>query len=161
MSQRFRWGHVNINVSDLDASIGFYAKLGFEVMMPSIPYLNVEAGHWKAVTPAAAQALGIPGDFQARGCILQLGKGFPKLDLTEFSKTQAREPLHNTDRGIVRLCLASSDLQADHQYLVDAGVTFRSAPTACEQRMADVAVCVDPDGTLIELIQIHAHRWRS
>ena len=28
-SARLRWGHININVSDLDASINFYEKLGF------------------------------------------------------------------------------------------------------------------------------------
>jgi catechol-2,3-dioxygenase len=28
------WGHININVSDLDASIEFYEKLGFEFLSP-------------------------------------------------------------------------------------------------------------------------------
>ena len=45
MSQRFGWGHININVSDLDASVGFYEKLGFEVFIPGIPYLNLSIDH--------------------------------------------------------------------------------------------------------------------
>jgi len=27
--------------------------------------------------------------------------------------------------------------------------------------LADVAVCVDPDGTMIELIQVHLHKWSA
>jgi len=26
--------------------------------------------------------------------------------------------------------------------------------------MAEIAVCIDPDGTLIELIQVHFDKWR-
>ena len=43
MGQRFRWGHININVADLDLSISFYEELGFEIFMPGIPYLGLEA----------------------------------------------------------------------------------------------------------------------
>ena len=35
------WGHININVSNLDASIEFYEKIGFEVFLPVIPYLEL------------------------------------------------------------------------------------------------------------------------
>ena len=28
------WGHININVSDLDTSIAFYEKLGFSLLIP-------------------------------------------------------------------------------------------------------------------------------
>ena len=38
---KFTWGHININVSNLERSIEFYEKLGFEVFMPEIPYLGL------------------------------------------------------------------------------------------------------------------------
>jgi len=159
MSQRFRWGHINVNVADLDVSIGFYEKLGFEVLMHSIPYLDLQAEKASLMPQNTAQALGIPSQAAGRACIMQLGKGLPKLDLTELSVAQPRGPLENTDRGLVRLCLASEDLQADFQYLHGEGVEFLSPPTQCHQRLADVAVCKDPDGTLIELLQVYFDRW--
>lgn len=35
------WGHINVNVSNLNASIEFYEKLGFEAFIPAIPYLGL------------------------------------------------------------------------------------------------------------------------
>ena len=49
MSQRFRWGHININVANLDLSTSFYEKLGFELFRPDIPYLSLEAKEARAM----------------------------------------------------------------------------------------------------------------
>ncbi|MEL0047471.1 MAG: VOC family protein [Gammaproteobacteria bacterium] len=159
MNQRLRWGHININVVDLDASIAFYEKLGFQVMMPGIPYLDLQAAQANTLPESPSQALDVPSQTTGRACIMQLGKGLPKLDLTEFSGLAQRAPLQNTDLGLVRLCLASEDLHGDFQRLQDEGVEFLSAPVQCHQRLADVAVCKDPDGTLIELLQVYLERW--
>jgi catechol 2,3-dioxygenase-like lactoylglutathione lyase family enzyme len=159
MGQRFRWGHININVADLDLSISFYEELGFEIFMPGIPYLGLEAKEFKEIPTPMVQALGVPFGTKGRSCIMQLDKGLPKLDLTEFSAPEARLPLRNQDTGIVRLCLASKDLQADYQQLAAKGVEFLAPPSSCAERMAEIAVCKDPDGTLIELLQVHLDRW--
>ena len=159
MEQRFRWGHININVRDLDVSIRFYQKLGFEPFIFGIPYLDLTAEHENPVPPASAKALGIPAGTRGRACILQLESGFPKIDLTAFANLDQREPLHNKDRGLVRFCLISRDLVADYAQLNDAGVEFLCPPQSCHQRMAEIATCVDPDGTLIELLQLHRDRW--
>ena len=159
MSQRFGWGHINVNVRDLDVSIRFYEKLGFEVFIPGIPYLGLNAERESLVHAEAAEALGIPQGTAGRACIMQLDNGFPKLDLTEYADSDQRSPLENQDFGLVRICLASQDLAADYQHLMATGVEFISAPTTCHQRMADIAICRDPDGTLIELIQIYPQRW--
>jgi len=159
MSQRFGWGHININVSDLNASISFYRKLGFEQFIPGIPYLNLVTETQNALPVEASKALGIPTDTSARACIMQLDRGFPKIDLTELADVEQREPLQNQDRGLVRLCLVSQDLAADYDYLSGQGVEFLSPPQTCHRRMADVATCVDPDGTLIELLQVYLDRW--
>ena len=59
-STKFGWGHININVRDLDQSIAFYEKLGFTVFLPGIPYLGLsrESGQSDLPDPCAI-ALGI------------------------------------------------------------------------------------------------------
>ena len=159
MSQRFRWGHININVANLDLSTSFYEKLGFELFRPDIPYLGLEAKESIAMPEKSEQALAIPQGTKGIACIMQLGKGLPKLDLTEFSSSDPRIPLRNQDRGIVRLCLATEDLNEEYRRLAANGVEFLTPPYECSERMAEVAVCRDPDGTLIELLQVHLDRW--
>lgn len=159
MSQRFGWGHININVSDLDASISFYQKLGFEVFIPGIPYLGLNTAQQNTMPPTTAQALGLPAGIKGRACIMQLDNGFPKIDLTELDSSEPRQALQNVDHGLVRICLVSQDLAADYEHLQSQGVEFLSPPQECPQRMADVATCSDPDGTLIELLQVYLERW--
>ena len=72
---------------------------------------------------------------------------------------RGHDPLRNQDLGIVRLCLVSEDVHADYRRLVAQGVEFLGPPSECTQRMADVAICKDPDGALIELIQVYRDRW--
>jgi len=105
--------------------------------------------------------LGLPDGVSARACIMQLGKGFPKLDLIEFSEPAPPGKSANSDLGIVRLCLATDDLQQHYHSLTTQGVNFISAPQPGKDGLADVAVCVDPDGTMIELIQVHLHKWSA
>jgi len=92
---------------------------------------------------------------------MQLDNGFPKLDLTELDVENPNRPLANTDLGIVRLCLVSRDLKGDYARLKEQEVKFLSAPQACKDGLADIAICVDPDGTLIELLQVYLEKWPS
>jgi len=163
---QFAWGHININVSDLDRSIEFYEKLGFEMFIPAIPYLGLTAESGSTAMPeASARALGLAAETRGRACIMQLDDGFPKIDLTEFVETVSGEtpsgPLTNADLGVVRLCLVSRNLREDHARLTGAGVAFISEPQPAKDGLADVATCIDPDGTLIELIQVYLEKWPS
>lgn len=156
------WGHININVSDLDRAVDFYGKLGFELFMPAIPYLALDMTRpGKPLPDEAAHALGVAPGTIGRACIMQLGNGFPKIDLTELSSDKSRAPLSNSDLGLARICLGSQDLSADVARLKAAGVEFLSGPTPGHKGLADIAVCKDPDGTLIELIQIYPERWQA
>ena len=159
MSNRLRWGHININVASLDVAVAFYQKLGFVVFIPGIPYLNLRTDREAAIPAQTARALGLPEDTKGRAGRRQVHDGSPKLDLTELPEAAQRAPLGNGDRGLVRSCLASQDLQADYVHLSSFGVEFLSPPVTCASRMAEVALCQDPDGTLIELLQVHLERW--
>ena len=159
MAAKFGWGHININVSDLETAVAFYRKLGFEPFLPAIPYLNLDSDNTKSMDDETAEALGLPAGASGRACIMQLDDGFPKIDLTEFEDTDQESPPQNKDLGLVRLCLVSGDLARDYAALSEAGVRFLSPPRTCHQRMAEVATCVDPDGTLIELLEVHLENW--
>lgn len=160
------WGHINVNVRDLVRSVAFYELLGFEVYRDGIPYLGLAADAAAALPDACATALGLPAGATGRACIMQLGPGYPKLDLTEFDASsfdgaEPRAPLGNADRGVVRLCLGTRDLAATHAHLSGQSVPFLSLPQTGAGGLADIALCTDPDGTLIELIQIHRDKWPS
>lgn len=152
------WGHININVTDLDRSVAFYEKLGFEMFLPGIPYLGLSE-EMNEIDPSCAAALGVPAGTSARACIMQLGQGFPKIDLIQLADPGGARPLTNRDTGIVRLCLSSRDLMGDHSRLSAAGVPFLSAPGTDSRGFAQIAVCSDPDGALIELIEIDRAKW--
>ena len=156
------WGHININVSNLDASIEFYEKLGFEVFMSAIPYLGLVADSAsRSVDSGGSTALGLPNNLSGRACIMQLGNGFPKLDLTQYDDLAQSKPLDNADLGLVRMCLGSSNLASDYENLVRLNVDFISPPQTTRGGLAEMAICMDPDGTLIELIQLHLDKWSA
>ena len=158
---RFSWGHININVRDLDRSIAFYRKFGFDVFIPGIPYLALQNGQAQAMPSDASAALGVKDGVRGRACIMQLDDGFPKLDLTEFSDLEQRDPLSNSDVGVVRICLVTEDLRGEVERLKADGVEFISDVKAGHGELGDIAVCKDPDGTLIELLQVYLERWRE
>jgi catechol 2,3-dioxygenase-like lactoylglutathione lyase family enzyme len=156
------WGHININVRNLERSVAFYQTLGFDVFLAGIPYLSLTTDAEPRQMPdAGARALGLPEGSRARACIMQLRDGFPKIDLTELTGASPRPPLGNADLGLVRFCLASRDLQDDYARLRRAGVEFVSPPQPASDGLADMATCVDPDGTLIELLQVYPERWAA
>lgn len=158
---KLSWGHINVNVTNLEDSIAFYERLGFSLMMPAIPYLNLNQIEAQTLNSEAAVALDLPFETTGRACIMQLDGGFPKLDLTEWAATEEMiaDPLLNQDTGIVRICLASLNLAEDYAELLAAGVRFFSEPKPTEDGKADIAICMDPDGVLIEMIQIYPEKW--
>lgn len=156
---KLSWGHININVSDLDASIAFYEKLGFSLLIPGVPYLGIGKSSYAEVPLKQGKALNLPTATTARACIMHLNGGFPKIDLTEFAKESPQTAAVNDDLGIVRICLGSQNLAEDYEMLKNNGVEFLSAPTEGVGGLADIAICRDPDGIMIELIELHPEKW--
>ena len=65
---QFTWGHVNVNVCNLERSIALYEKLGFESYRPGIPYLDLTDGAGTAeISDSCAHALGLAVETRARG----------------------------------------------------------------------------------------------
>jgi len=156
VKKKLRWGHINVNVSNLDSSIEFYEKLGFEIYKPSIPYIGLTLDPTSnSMDKGSRTALGLPKETSGRACIMQLDNGYPKLDLTQLDDMPQTIPLSNADLGLVRICLASVNLEADYNNLKKLDVEFISPPQTAKDGRAEIAICVDPDGTLIELIQVH------
>ena len=156
VKKKLRWGHINVNVSNLDSSIEFYEKLGFEIYKPSIPYIGLTVDPTSnSMDKGSRTALGLPKETSGRACIMQLDNGYPKLDLTQLDDMPQSIPLSNADLGLVRICLASVNLEADYNNLKKLDVEFISPPQTAKDGRAEIAICVDPDGTLIELIQVH------
>ena len=156
VKKKLRWGHINVNVSNLDSSIEFYEKLGFEIYKPSIPYIGLTADpKSNSMDKGSRTALGLPEETSGRACIMQLDNGYPKLDLTKLDDMPQTIPLSNADLGLVRICLASVNLEADYNNLKKLDVEFISPPQPAKDGRAEIAICVDPDGTLVELIQVH------
>ena len=156
VKKKLRWGDINVNVSNLDSSIEFYERLGFEIYKPSIPYIGLTLDPTSnSMDKGSRTALGLPKETSGRACIMQLDNGYPKLDLTQLDDMPQSIPLSNADLGLVRICLASVNLEADYNNLKKLDVEFISPPQTAKDGRADIAICVDPDGTLIELIQVH------
>ncbi len=161
---KLSWGHININVQNLDQSIEFYTKLGFEIFIPGVPYFNLRSGSEKQkLENQATEALGINHSARGRACIMQLNNGFPKIDLTEFSGLEQRNPLSNSDLGIVRICLITKNIKRSVEALKLEGVEFISEPRLVGHGgLGEVAICKDLDGALIELLQVRSiHLWAS
>jgi len=151
------WGHINLDVRSLEASIVFYEVLGFRMFLPGIPYLGIQRQGEPAEIPAeCAAALGLPSGTRANGCILGLPGGFPMLDLTQYKRAEAKP---QGTFGWSRVCLASRDLAADYERLRHRGVAFVTEPRSDPEGLAKIAICLDPDGNRIELIEIAAEKW--
>ena len=83
------------------------------------------------------------------------------LDLTAYEGGDSIVPAKGGSAGWERICLASRDLGADVARLREGGVEFLSEPAADPDGLARIAVCLDPDGHRIELIQIAFERWAA
>jgi len=142
--------HVNVNCSDYERSRAFYERLGFQVIW-EVPETN---------TSEVAAAVGMP-PYRVRGALMALrGASGPAtlIDLLEWREPRDDAPPypHLYHRGLARIALTTSDLDADVAELEAAGVEMLSAPARLETADAGTSrfVCFkDPDGTMLELVE--------
>ncbi len=136
----------NINCSDFEQSRVFYEMLGFKSVMDF-----EEEG-----TPEIAAALGMPS-YQVIGSFMKLRYG-PAINLMEWTEPyDSSSPYpHLNHLGIARIALLTTNLDAAVSRLSDQGVEFFSEPATPDGPLGFMRiVCFkDPDGTVIELVQI-------
>ncbi len=144
--------HAQINVSDLDRSIAFYEKLGFEVISKGIikdpqifASLGLEAGR------LAGAFLRIPG---------RSTKVTPMLDMIQFLDPEpVGSPYPSLNHlGINRLCFQVDDLEAAKEALIARGVELvgpvGEIVTKPNGLRSKVLCFRDPDGTVLEYAQV-------
>ena len=137
--------HVAISTADAERMLGFYRDLlGFEVR-----YDN----SWPRGTRVADRITGLP-DSSARQILLAHGNLY--LELFEYASPQPRhsDPHRPVcDHGITHLCLDVDDLDAEYARLLDAGVTFHSAPQDLGAGVRTV-YGRDPEGNVVEFQEL-------
>lgn len=139
--------HVNVNVTNLDASISFYKRLGFRLGKSGD--LN---------SPGLARAFGT-GSGRVRWAHVHLGDGaeMTKIDLVEWRDgpkvAPPRKPLD--EPGLARFSLLVDDIDEEYERLRKDGIQFLAPPDKAETQYGDFRLCVavDPDGTNVQLIQ--------
>ncbi len=132
MSDNTKFQHVAVSVSDIDASLHFYRDiLGFP-HQGRLHYRNER---------------GLVIDF------LEIGPGV-LLELFSFSVPTKPSTTSSNDlqRGLRHIGFVVEDTDAAYQALLDKGVTFRMEPFDAHGGVR-IVFFVDPDGTLLELVQ--------
>lgn len=64
------------------------------------------------------------------------------------------EPMNSCDVGCNHIALQVEDIGAMYETLVSAGVRFHAPPTISSDGSAKVTYCRDPEGVIVELVEI-------
>ena len=142
--------HTVVNVSDLDRSIAFYKTLGFEVLD--------DRRHVKWPKHLATQ-FGLR-HAQARGVLMVIPNDpqGPMIDLLEWIEpTPSRDPSVPEDLRIPQIiALRTRNVRQAYEDLQKRGIRFTSEFNGPFDKtgVLGVVCCKDPDGTVIELIEL-------
>lgn len=131
--------HAALTVSNLERSIAFYGRFGFEVERRV-----VNTG------PDAERITEVPG---AHLSIALLTLGAFRLELIEYRPPGSQEPRGNNDLGSAHICFHVRDIQALCERLRNDGVRFTSHPQK-HPSGASLAYFRDPDGITVELLEV-------
>jgi catechol 2,3-dioxygenase-like lactoylglutathione lyase family enzyme len=148
--------HININCTDIQRSIAFYEKLGFKV-------IHVIAEDTKDLDPTLDVMEGAAGyqGSHCRGVIMSLGdhpRSWTKLELLQYTQpaTAPEPPRTAFQVGYCRMAIRCRDIQAEVERLKAQGVEFESdVETSKTVGSLSYAFARDPDGTLVELLELH------
>ncbi len=139
--------HVNVNVTDIERSIGFYQKFGFRVSKRAE---TNNPGLQRAFQTRSARV---------RWAHLHIGDApdMTRIDLVQWldgpKQAPPRKPLD--EPGLGRFSLLVDDIFAEYERLKKEGVPFVAPPDKGEGPHGTFYYCVaiDPDNTNVQLIQ--------
>jgi catechol 2,3-dioxygenase-like lactoylglutathione lyase family enzyme len=148
--------HININCTDVRRSIAFYEKFGFKV-------IHVIAEDTKDLDPTADLMVGAAGHHgsHCRGVLMSLGdhpRCWTVLELLEYTepRTESEPPRSLHQVGYCRMAIRCRDIQAEVERLKSEGVEFEcDVETSKTVGALSYAFARDPDGTLVELLELH------
>ena len=136
--------HTGIVVSDMDRSLPFYRDLlGMEVWAD----FKDDSAYVQALT-------GVPG---ANIWMVKLkaadGVSIELLQYLSHPQSVPRES-NARDVGCNHVALQVDDIDTQYEKLLAEGIRFNAPPAISPDGGAKVAYCRDPEGVLIELVQI-------
>lgn len=141
--------HIAVNVKNLDRSVEFYQRLGFQILADR-----------KVTNPRLAEAFAVPSS-ECRFVHLRLGddETATVLDVVEwFDPTTADGPgtPAQNQQGITRFAVLTEDTDRVYRELSAAGVEFVTHPTTVMTPEGGWRVCLvkDPDGVVIQITQL-------
>ena len=136
--------HTRIVVSDMERSLRFYRDLlGMEIWAD----FNDESQYVQNVT-------GVPG---AQIWMIKLkARDGVSIELLQYlSHPQKMPPPRQAcDVGVNHVALQVDDLDNLHAKLAAEGIQFNAPPTVSSEGFAKVTYCRDPEGVLVELVEL-------
>ena len=136
--------HTAISTGDLQRSLAFYCDLlGFE---------KVFEGGWPAGVEVADDITGLSGS-SAQLAMLRAGNAY--IELFQYASPAPSPGNPNRpvcDHGITHICLDVTDVDAEYQRLLEAGMRFHCPPQ--DLGGSRVTYGRDPDGNVVELQEI-------
>ena len=135
--------HIGIVTDNLDDALSFYVDLlGFKVKnhnKESGPFISTILGFKKAsVTTVKLEAP--DGNL---------------IELLQYKSPAGKKVQRNiNDLGLSHIAFTVGDLDSICESLTEAGAQFISPPVVNPEKTAKVAFCRDPQGNILELVQI-------
>jgi catechol 2,3-dioxygenase-like lactoylglutathione lyase family enzyme len=140
--------HTIVNCKEIDESVRFYQRLGFVVL----------SDRRNAVWPKGSGVSFGLGDTRGRGVLMALPSDpdGPMLDLIEWQEPRAEFPEPSPARVPRVIAFRTRNVPAAHAALSAEGVRFTTEkPTSIPAAgIVACACCYDPNGHIIELIEL-------
>lgn len=136
--------HIGITVTNMENSLRFYRDLlGLEI----IRVMNESGQHIDNMLNIS--------NVSVITVKMSVNNSATLIELLEF-KSHPNKPenmqIHRI--GTSHLAFTVHDLEKCYDFLLGSGVKFNSRPQISPDGYAKVAFCYDPDGTLIELVEV-------
>ena len=144
--------HIAINSTDLDRSVAFYQRLGFQALQDRTVRNDL-----------VKEAFAVPsGDLRFVHLRLGEDENATILDIVQWfdpgTLDTGSDPVAQHQRGLTRFSVLTDDTQAVYDELAADGVEFITKPTVVMTPEGGWKVCLvkDPDGVVVQVTELLA-----